>query len=557
MLNEKRPMIKSNIDVNYLFIVLFSGLFFLPFLGGVHLFDWDEINFAECSREMLLTREYLHPQIDFQPFREKPALFMWCQTLSMHVFGVNEFAARLPNAICGIITLLAVYHIGKNLYNKTFGLLWVLAYIGSILPHLYFRSGIIDPFFNLFIFLSLIFLIKTDDSTRPQSNLPRDFSTQYGTFILGGVFLGLAILTKGPVAYLIISLTWFFKVLIFKELNREKIKDYALFSLTAFLVIFLWVGVEVLKNGTWFIKTFMDYNIRLATTEDAGHGGFTGYHFVVIFFGCFPASIFALRALYKRTNFMDEKVDFTRWMKALFWVVIIVFSLVQSKIVHYSSMCYLPLTFLSAITLKHLIDKGSVLNYIKKLILIIGIFIGILIAILPFIGQNIELLKPLFQRDIFALKNLDAAVTWTGWESLVGFFFIGMVIIASITFKKGKILRGSFYLFISTALFVNLVLIFYINKIEGYSQNAAIEFYKNIAQEDCYIETFGFISYAHLFYAQKQKPANNLDKETLKRGSVDKPTYWVVKYSSKDRLDTVPTLQYLYDKNGFVFYKRK
>lgn len=550
-------MIKSNRDVNYLFIALFSGLFFLPFLGGVHLFDWDEINFAECSREMLLTREYLHPQIDFQPFWEKPPLFIWIQSLCMHVFGVNEFAARLPNAICGIITLLAVYHIGKKLYNKTFGLLWVLAYIGSILPHLYFRSGIIDPFFNLFIFLSLIFLIKTDDNTRPQSNLPRDFRIQYGTLILGGVFLGLAILTKGPVAYLIISLTWFFKVLIFRQLNMSKIKDYVIFSLTALLVIFLWVGIEVLKNGTWFINAFMDYNIRLATTEDAGHGGFIGYHFVVIFFGCFPAFIFALRALYKRTNFMDEKVDFTRWMKALFWVVIILFSLVQSKIVHYSSMCYLPLTFLSAITLKHLIDKGIVLNYIKNLILIIGIFIGILIAILPFIGQNIELLKPLFQRDIFALKNLDAAVTWTGWESLVGFFFIGMVIIASITFKKGKILRGSFLLFLSTALFVNLVLIFYINKIEGYSQNAAIEFYKSKVQEDCYIETFGFISYAHLFYAQKQKPANNLDKETLKRGLVDKPTYWVVKYSSKDRLDTVPTLQYLYDKNGFVFYKRK
>ena len=52
-------------DKNYLYIALLSGIFFLPFLGGVHLFDWDEINFAECSREMVLRGDYLRPQINF------------------------------------------------------------------------------------------------------------------------------------------------------------------------------------------------------------------------------------------------------------------------------------------------------------------------------------------------------------------------------------------------------------------------------------------------------------------------------------------------------------
>ena len=137
-----------------------AAIFFLPFLGGVHLFDWDEINFAECSREMILRGEYLRPQINFQPFWEKPPLFMWLQSLSMYILGVNEYAARFPNAICGIATLLIIYHLGKTLYDKSFGWLWTLSYIGSILPHLYFKSGIIDPWFNLFIFLSLVFWIK-------------------------------------------------------------------------------------------------------------------------------------------------------------------------------------------------------------------------------------------------------------------------------------------------------------------------------------------------------------------------------------------------------------
>ena len=144
---------------DYFIITVLACLLFLPFLGGVHLFDWDEINFAECAREMLATGNYLQVQIDFEPFWEKPPLFIWMQAAAMHLFGVNEFAARFPNAICGIVTLSFLFFIGKKLHGRTFGWLWVMAYAGSILPHLYFRSGIIDPWFNLFIFSSLCFYI--------------------------------------------------------------------------------------------------------------------------------------------------------------------------------------------------------------------------------------------------------------------------------------------------------------------------------------------------------------------------------------------------------------
>ncbi|VAX36153.1 Polymyxin resistance protein ArnT, undecaprenyl phosphate-alpha-L-Ara4N transferase; Melittin resistance protein PqaB, partial [hydrothermal vent metagenome] len=47
----------KNIDEKYYpyLIALIGALFFLPYLGSVHLFDWDEINFAESAREMLVT----------------------------------------------------------------------------------------------------------------------------------------------------------------------------------------------------------------------------------------------------------------------------------------------------------------------------------------------------------------------------------------------------------------------------------------------------------------------------------------------------------------------
>jgi 4-amino-4-deoxy-L-arabinose transferase-like glycosyltransferase len=97
MINEVKP-----IKIQFL-IVTVAALLFVPFLGGVHLFDWDEINFAEAAREMIVTGDYLTVQINYLPFWEKPPLFIWMQVISMKLFGINEFAARFPNAVCGIV----------------------------------------------------------------------------------------------------------------------------------------------------------------------------------------------------------------------------------------------------------------------------------------------------------------------------------------------------------------------------------------------------------------------------------------------------------------------
>src|SRR6056297_2769452 len=135
-------------------IIVFGGvLLFVPFLGGVHLFDWDEINFAESAREMIASGNYLTVQINYIPFWEKPPLFIWMQVLSMKLFGINEFAARFPNAIAGIITLYLLFRIGNKVVDAKFGWIWVFVYASSFLPFFYFKSGIIDPWFNLFILL--------------------------------------------------------------------------------------------------------------------------------------------------------------------------------------------------------------------------------------------------------------------------------------------------------------------------------------------------------------------------------------------------------------------
>ena len=64
-------------------------IFYVPFLGNVHLFDWDEINFAEIAREMRVTGDYFKVQINYESFYEKPPIFGWIQNMSYSIFGIN------------------------------------------------------------------------------------------------------------------------------------------------------------------------------------------------------------------------------------------------------------------------------------------------------------------------------------------------------------------------------------------------------------------------------------------------------------------------------------
>lgn len=536
-----------------LLITLLGAVLFLPFLGGVHLFDWDEINFAEAAREMLLTDNYLRVQIDYQPFWEKPPLFLWLQAISMRLFGIGEYAARFPNAICGIVTLILLFIIGKKHFNRQFAWFWVWAYCGSILPHLYFKSGIIDPWFNLLIFLSIYCFHGYRSQCAPQN-------TNTKGILLSGAFAGLAILTKGPAALLIIGLVLFVNWIWERFRLFISIPQFLLWLLVAFSVTGIWFGVETAQNGTWFTETFIKYQWRLFSTPDAGHGGFFGYHFVVLLLGVFPASFIALPAFLK-VKLTGNQALLRRYMLILFWVVLILFSLVQSKIVHYSSLCYYPLTFLAALTAYNWyngVQKPKRALYWT--IGAFGIFLGFIVCLVPYLGKNIDLLRPLFAKDAFALANLDAAITWSGFEVLAGLVLIGISIYALISFKNEQIKRAILSLFIGTALFVQCTLFLFINNIEGYSQRAAIEFYKSLQGKEIYIKTVGFKSYAHLFYTNKQAGGDirQQDIEWLLRGNdLDRDAYFVTKINKIERLDKEKKLQRIGEENGFVFYKRE
>ncbi len=539
-------------DINYIIIFFVGIIVYSLFLGQVNLFDWDEINFAESAREMLLTGDFLTVQINFEAFWEKPPLFIWMQALSMWLFGINEFAARFPNAICGVITLLALYKIGKEFKNKSFGIIWVISYACSFLPFFYFKSGIIDPWFNLFIFLGIFHAAKYTNA---------DFKGRLSIqALLAGSFIGLATLTKGPVAILVFSIVGIVLLLIKKFDVKFRSKDIFIFILALMFTGGLWFILQILAGNYYIILDFFEYQFRLFQTKDAGHGGFLLYHFVVLFLGVFPSSIFALSALRKSEYASKTEIHFRQVMLILLFTVLILFTIVRTKIIHYSSLAYFPITFFATWSIYEIIYKRQrIKNWTNGLIIIVAL----LFAIPMFVISIFNYIKPWLMtggriKDSFAVANLGADVNFTGFEFLIGVILLVGVLYYLFMFKT-NVKRSFFAIAISSFLYINFTLFFIITKVEGYTQRAAIDFYESLQNKDIYIETLGYKSYAHYYYTLKQKPDNlkSKNKDWLIKGDIDKDVYFVSKIDRvKKILKDYPNLKVIGEKNGFVFIKR-
>jgi 4-amino-4-deoxy-L-arabinose transferase-like glycosyltransferase len=530
--------------------VLMGALFFIPGLGKAHLFDWDEANFAEASREMIVRGDWLRVTINYQPFYQKPPLFFWLQAIAMNACGVNEFAARLVNAVCGVATLAVVFTIGSILFNATFGLLWALAFFGSFLPHLFFKSGVIDPVFNLLIFCGFTLVAK--------AFMTADGKSRAAFYALAGLGIGLATLAKGPVAVLVIVLAALIYWAAIRFRPLISIWNSVLFFACTAAVAAVFFGMETLAHGIDFVKHFIAYQVTLFSTGESGHGGPLYYHFLVLLFGCFPASFFALLSFTKKAEGSDTQQQFSRLMIILLAVVLVLFSIVKTKTVLYSSLAYFPITYLAALFLWNVIQgKRTMTKPLFITLAVFATFVCCVITLFPVLIMHKELIVPLIH-DKFAVACLENPVHWSGFEFLLGIGYAGALAFCLFLFWKKRPLAGAAGLFGSSAVCLFLFMFIFAPKIEQYSQGGPVAFYKAHAGGDVYVRAL-FKSYVDLFYSRPMPDAHPLshDREWLLRGPIDKPAYFVAKVTQAGPYDDPALgLVKLKSEYGFVYYRR-
>jgi 4-amino-4-deoxy-L-arabinose transferase-like glycosyltransferase len=169
-------------------VVLLCGGLYLVGNGRVSLWDRDEPRYAQASRQMLQSGDWVVPQLLDQPRINKPPLIYWCQAAAMRVLGDNAMAARLPSAVAMTLTLVMIGVVVRRLAGEPLAFWTALVFGTSGLVVMAAKMCLTDAVLLLFVTSSqfCLYAIWRGRGTWP-------------VVVAMGVGLGLGMLTKGPV----------------------------------------------------------------------------------------------------------------------------------------------------------------------------------------------------------------------------------------------------------------------------------------------------------------------------------------------------------------------
>jgi len=170
-----------------LYVCVFSGL------GAFGLTGPDEPRYAAIARAMSETHDWITPRLWGTPWFEKPVLYYWAAGIAMRIFGVGEFAARLPSALAALLAVFAVTWTALRSYGA--GAAW---YASLLLPTSvaiigFSRAASPDMLFAGLLTAAMAIAYEMLQRPRPGPLLQIAF----------GIFLGAAVLAKGPAAVIL------------------------------------------------------------------------------------------------------------------------------------------------------------------------------------------------------------------------------------------------------------------------------------------------------------------------------------------------------------------
>ena len=304
--------------------------FFLP-LGFVPLFDLDEGAFSEATREMLVSGNYITTYLNGDLRFDKPILIYWLQALSVKIFGLNEFALRLPSALAASLWALVIWHFAKRYFNEKVAFYATLSMLGALQINLIAKAAIADALLNLFIALSLFAVWIYLESGR--------LRWLYMAFAA----IALGFLTKGPVAVLVPLATTFLYLLSKRDLKRFFKTIFNPIGIAIFIAFAMpWYILEYLDQGEKFINGFfLKHNLeRFGSTFESHRGSFF-YYIPVLLLGFLPFTTPLLKAFYRIKSFLTQPL--MRYLLLWFLFVFLFFSFSGTKLPHYVIYGYTPL----------------------------------------------------------------------------------------------------------------------------------------------------------------------------------------------------------------------
>jgi 4-amino-4-deoxy-L-arabinose transferase-like glycosyltransferase len=176
-----------------LLLLILPGVLLYPCLS-FRLFEPDEGRYAEIAREMMARGEWVVPLLQSEPYLDKPPLLYWLTMLSYRVLGIHDWAARLAPALAVHLTVLAVYLIGRRSLGER------AAYWGALL------LGLAPGFVSMgrLLLLDGLLTLWVTVSVFAAFEAVRGDQLRWSWWLLSALACGLGILTKGPIALLLL-----------------------------------------------------------------------------------------------------------------------------------------------------------------------------------------------------------------------------------------------------------------------------------------------------------------------------------------------------------------
>jgi len=311
----------------YLFVVAFFLYLFNSW--GVSIYILDEAKNSSCAREMLESGNWLVPTYNYDLRTDKPPLHYFFMMLSYSVFGVNPFSARLFSAVFGALTILVTFLYTKRFTNIKTAFWTAVVLLASIHLSLQFHLAVPDPYLIFFMTWSIFaFFAATRDGSK------YDWLWMY-------LSMGLATLTKGPVAILLPGLIFLLYLIFSKNLNWKMI--VRLKPHFGVLIVIAVVLPWYLMNGLatdweWTRGFFFDHNLERFSGEREGHGGSFLITLGFVLIGLFPFAVLLPQAL--RNAFRNRKENFVLYNLVAGLTIVGFFMVSQTKLPNYTFGSY-------------------------------------------------------------------------------------------------------------------------------------------------------------------------------------------------------------------------
>jgi 4-amino-4-deoxy-L-arabinose transferase-like glycosyltransferase len=244
------------------------------------LFEPDESRYAQIAQEMIASGDWVTPTLEGRPYLDKPPLLYWLTALSFKAFGAGEMAARLPCAISALLTLFALYALGRRLVGGR------AAWCGAVLLLLcggFMLTGrflLMDSLLALFTTVAMLCMYEAQ----------RDPRSRVGWWLVSGIACGLGALAKGPIAVVLcvpplVAARWL------DESSRPlRVRHWIAFAVPIFMLAIPWFvaisAVQTEFSGYFFWKHHI---VRFFNAFD--HRQPWWFYVPVGLAGMFPASL--------------------------------------------------------------------------------------------------------------------------------------------------------------------------------------------------------------------------------------------------------------------------